>query len=76
MICSGGKHNLIDILTRYEGYGEESVVRWCQECGAIVVDTDVDNRTSPGNRMKMKFPELMLQTIRNNQAMKNKSGDQ
>lgn len=29
------------------------VVRWCNECGAVVVDTDVDNRTKPG---EMMFP--------------------
>jgi len=29
------------------------VVRWCNECGVVVVDIDVDNRTKPG---QMMFP--------------------
>lgn len=34
----------------------EEVVRWCPICGAIVVDTDYDGRTNPGQVMKMRFP--------------------
>jgi len=33
------------------------LLRWCYKCGAVVVDIDHDNRTSPGAVMKMKFPE-------------------
>ena len=33
------------------------VVRWCNRCGAVVIDIDYDNRTSPGAVMKMRFPE-------------------
>jgi hypothetical protein len=36
---------------------EETVVRWCQDCGAVVVDIDSDDRTSPGAVMKMRLPE-------------------
>lgn len=49
-------HNLIVI---YEsGSSDESdVVRWCVDCGAIVVDKDYDGRTRPGAIMKMKLPK-------------------
>jgi hypothetical protein len=33
-------------------------IRWCPECGAIVIDIDSDNRTFPGRIMKMKFPKI------------------
>lgn len=36
---------------------EAAVVRWCPQCGAVVVDTDFDGRTNPGAIMKMKFPQ-------------------
>lgn len=35
---------------------EVSVVRWCSVCGAVVIDTDYDNRTKPGGIMSMRFP--------------------
>ncbi len=53
-------HKLIVI---YEGpifaYSNE-VVRWCSECGAIVVDEDYDGRTKPGAIMKMRLPKVLL----------------
>lgn len=33
---------------------EKDVVRWCPVCGSIVVDVEVDNRTSPGAIMAMR----------------------
>lgn len=51
------RHDLIDIY--YRGTSdEEDVVRWCRKCGAIVVDVDVDNRTSPGAIMPMRVPQM------------------
>jgi len=38
-------------------YGKEAVVRWCPTCGAVVVDSDCDNRIMPGNIMEMRFPK-------------------
>lgn len=37
---------------------ESTVVRWCQDCGGIRIDTDFDGRTNQGQVMKMKFPEI------------------
>jgi hypothetical protein len=62
-MCIGGKqHSLTEIYSESLGYGSEAVVRWCCECGAIVVDTDVDNRTLPGDVMKMRRPNNFVKT--------------
>ena len=56
MTTCQGNHDLEVIY--YEGSEmEENVVRWCQRCGAITVDVDVDGRTSPGAYMAMRLPE-------------------
>lgn len=57
--CKDGKHNLIVILTQGNEM-EETVVRWCQACGAIVIDTDSDGRVYHGRVMKMRFPSILL----------------
>lgn len=54
--CKKGNHPLRDIYMDINEYGECDVVRWCPICGAIVVDVDYDNRTNPGEIMKMKDP--------------------
>ncbi len=57
-MCDGRNHPLIDIYHSEESYGEREVVRWCPDCGGIVVDVDVDGRAAhlPGGIMKMRFP--------------------
>ena len=41
------------------GYGDETqVVRWCPECGAIVVDMDFDGRTNPGYYRELEYPNI------------------
>lgn len=55
-MCKNGNHDLIVIYKHSTCYNEEPTVRWCQDCGAIVVDVDYDNRTNAGQIMKMKFP--------------------
>jgi valyl-tRNA synthetase len=58
--CRDGKHDLIVITSNYaDGYGAEEVVRWCRNCGAVVVDRDIDNRTRIGYFMNMKFPRII-----------------
>lgn len=54
--CKKGNHPLEVIYIN--GYEDEpcGVVRWCSVCGAVVIDVDYDNRTSPGEVMKMKDP--------------------
>lgn len=60
MECKNGKHHLIVIYSSlYDCIGEVyAVIRWCKNCGAVVVDTEVDNRISPGKIMEMRFPEI------------------
>jgi len=53
------RHNLIKIYEAgHSMSGSSSVVRWCTDCGAVVVDVDYDGRTNPGQTMKMKYPEI------------------
>jgi len=56
--CVDGKHKLIFIHGKSHWDESESTVRWCKNCGAIVIDRDYDNRTIPGGVMKMEFPEI------------------
>ena len=51
-----GKHNL-KVIYSSGMYGEYEVVRWCKDCGAVVVDMDFDGRTAPGRIRKMEFPK-------------------
>lgn len=51
-------HVLIEILRKPLAAEHEVVVRWCTGCGAIVVDSEYDNRTKPGSLMKMRFPTV------------------
>lgn len=55
--CKKGNHRLIEIQeAKIDAYDTYAVVRWCEICGAIVVDTDYDNRTKPGDIIKMRIP--------------------
>lgn len=61
--CKAGKHELEVI---YEGHADAlhvEVVRWCINCGSVVVDIDFDNRTNPGQIMKMRIPKIMKVAI-------------
>lgn len=55
MKCNGYIHNLRDIWTDY-GEASNIVVRWCRDCGAVVIDEDCDGRTNPGSVRSMRFP--------------------
>lgn len=55
------EHALTPIYTRGSGEGEAIVVRWCDKCGAVVVDHDTDGRTYPGYYSRMRFPQMALQ---------------
>jgi valyl-tRNA synthetase len=64
-MCDGKNHHLKEIFRAPESpYDTEYVVRWCSECGAIVVDIDIDNRTSPGAGRKMEFPTIAKERVR------------
>ena len=55
-MCDGTNHNL-KIIYIDHGNISETVVRWCKDCGAVVVDKDIDGRTHPGYVRKMQFPK-------------------
>lgn len=61
MNCKNGKHNLWEIFRARESGDVDNVVRWCSECGAVVVDQDMDNRVMAGRMMKMQFPKALEQ---------------
>ena len=57
-MCDGKHHNLEEIAKFQSNIpGGDNVVRWCSDCGAIVIDVEIDNRIYPGKWMKMKFPK-------------------
>lgn len=57
MKCDGVTHRLLDIFAN-ENAISSAVVRWCADCGAVVVDEDYDGRTNPGQYVEMLFPNM------------------
>ncbi|GEM_PF-3040044 len=55
--CKAGNHKLVEIYKNGSEM-EETVVRWCSDCGSITVDIDYDGRTNPGAIMKMRSPKI------------------
>lgn len=58
--CLQGLHPLKAIYTDSDGFVDR-VIRWCPECGAVVIDTDVDGRVYPGNFMNMQLSNLYIE---------------
>ena len=61
-MCDGKNHNLKVIYSVDVGYREEHVVRWCKDCGAVVVDQESDGILF-GNIVKMKFPKSLYRAM-------------
>lgn len=56
--CKTGNHELT-IIYRGRGNGAcQEIVRWCVNCGSVVVDLDYDGRTNAGQIMKMRSPKI------------------
>ena len=56
-MCDNVKHNLEEIFrTCSDSADVDIVVRWCKDCGAVVVDREMDGTTYAGDIVKMKFP--------------------
>ena len=54
-------HRLTNIDSHPSGFpGILRVVRWCVDCGGVVIDNDIDGKTAPGDWMAMKFPKIAL----------------
>lgn len=60
--CLNGLHPLKVISIKASSYDVDQVIRWCPECGAIVIDADCDGRTFPGKVMEMKLPKLAIKS--------------
>jgi hypothetical protein len=58
------EHNLKEITRNDLGYNETEVVRWCNKCGAIVVDLESDGRIWAGHFKKMIFPQGVINEIK------------
>lgn len=56
--CKEGLHPFKEISRTGLSFDRDEVVRWCPKCGAVVVDMDYDNRTSPGYYKKIEYPEI------------------
>lgn len=55
--CNIRKHDLQTIYVSRHRWDESyEVVKWCEICGAVVIDVEYDNRVQPGEVMKMRFP--------------------
>lgn len=56
-MCNGKDHNLEEIFRSGSDTSDVYyVVMWCSDCGAVVIDTEIDGRVYPGDVMKMRFP--------------------
>ena len=60
--CKNGLHPLIELARISDGFSDK-VVRWCPDCGAVVIDIDCDGRVYAGRIMKMKLPKLAKDII-------------
>ena len=59
MYCKDRKNDLVAVYWHGSLMGnEEPTVRWCENCGAVVVDVDFDGRTNAGQIMKMRLPKI------------------
>lgn len=63
----------LQILRRYDlGWNEKAVVRWCPNCGAVVIDQESDGRLF-GSFVKMLFPQITKETLRKPKQRSHKS---
>ena len=64
-MCDNRNHNLEEIIRigTYDN-GVYKVVNWCSDCGAIVIDGEIDGRIYPGRYMKIRFPKEIKKKIK------------
>ena len=55
--CKTGIHPFIKIASFPFGMSDK-VVRWCPECGAVVVKADYDNGTNAGYYKELQYPNI------------------
>lgn len=51
-----GADSLEEIYRVTGSFDIDAVVRWCPQCGAVVIDEDYDGRTKPGAIAPIRFP--------------------
>lgn len=70
--CFDGNHDLISIYET-NGFmpGERECVRWCTNCGSIVVDCEQDSQIFPGAIMKMKSPNISKELYKQHKINEN-----
>ncbi len=60
-----------DYLEEIYRFGNEDhenyVVRWCPECGAVVIDEEMDNRMC-GSAVPMKFPKTLSSILKDKKS--------
>lgn len=56
--CYKGNHKFKVIYYHNSSYGEEPTVRWCQVCGSVKIDIDMDNRIFSERIMKINSPKI------------------
>lgn len=55
--CKDGSHSLVEIDRTDSRLGlSEKITRWCEYCGAIVIDKEIDGKVIPGFYIEMQFP--------------------
>lgn len=66
-MCDGHNHNLTEIYYNIiDHIGNSESVKWCKNCGSVVVDIDSDGKTFSGRVMSMKFPTDLINKMRGN----------
>lgn len=59
-MCDFVDHNLKEIWRQNGGdYSPSVVVKWCVDCGAVVVDAEFDGGVYAGRYMEMQFPVII-----------------
>lgn len=64
--CRKGNHRMVVIASYLANNismsgpfdSDDTYIRWCEVCGAVVGDIESDNRLQPGAVFKMKLPEI------------------
>lgn len=57
--CSNGSHSLT-VIHHDHGLCSDAVVRWCEYCGAVVVDHEtILGEVTPGGIRSMRFPQFV-----------------
>ena len=59
-MCDLRNHPLVEIFRAGPDDGIQSVVRWCPDCGAVVVDGEIDGRVAAGRVMPMQHAKIAL----------------